>query len=201
MPSTANNISLAPGLSSFLKSLKGTSVESSIERLISCALPLPLPIHLLLTSAHHSLLKRRQIRNSRPCAYATVHLLLRIVAECRACSAQDLLTRIRHVGHRLITAQPREMVVGNIVRRVLGLIREVSEGEENDVDSSTAVTPRSMQLIPTTTFEDQVSPRTSQPLAPCAMEPLNQQTRACPHSAFHPDGDHRTTLLQAKITS
>lgn len=34
---------------------------------------------------------------------------------------------MRKVGQRLIAAQPREMAVGNIVRRVLGLIREVEE--------------------------------------------------------------------------
>ena len=41
--------------------------------------------------------------------------------------------RIRSVGRRLITAQPKEMVVGNIVRRILGLIREIAEdGAEQD---------------------------------------------------------------------
>jgi len=33
------------------------------------------------------------------------------------------------VGRRLMAAQPREMVVGNIVRRVLGLIRDEAEGD------------------------------------------------------------------------
>jgi translation initiation factor eIF-2B subunit beta len=38
-----------------------------------------------------------------------------------------LLERVRGVGRRLTAAQPREVVVGNIARRVLGLIREVVE--------------------------------------------------------------------------
>ena len=42
---------------------------------------------------------------------------------------------MRHVGKRLTAAQPREVVVGNIVRRVLGLIREVAE-ENGDVDTN-----------------------------------------------------------------
>jgi translation initiation factor eIF-2B subunit beta len=72
-------------------------------------------------------LKRRQIRNSRPCAIATTQLLLRIVAAAKTRDAASLIERVRKVGQRLIAAQPREMAVGNIVRRVLGLIREVEE--------------------------------------------------------------------------
>ncbi|KAH9876161.1 hypothetical protein J1614_004040 [Plenodomus biglobosus] len=96
----------APGLSSFLKSLKTTPVDPSVEHLIS-------------------LLKRCQIRNSRPCAIATTALLLRVVGEFKGRDAAKLIDRIRQVGRRLTSAQPREVVVGNIVRRVLGLVREV----------------------------------------------------------------------------
>ncbi|KZM19241.1 cellular metabolic process [Ascochyta rabiei] len=90
----------APGLSTFLKSLKTTPVDPSVEHLIS-------------------LLKRRQIRNSRPCAIATTALLLRVV------------------GRRLTSAQPREVVVGNIVRRVLGLVREVHDSLHRPTLAST----------------------------------------------------------------
>ncbi len=72
-----------------------------------------------------SLLKRRQIRNSRPCAVATTALLLRVVGEFKGRDPTRLLERIRQVGRRLTSAQPREVVVGNIVRRVLGLVREI----------------------------------------------------------------------------
>lgn len=96
----------APGLSSFLRSLKTTPVDPSVEHLIS-------------------LLKRCQIRNSRPCAIATTALLLRVVGEFKGRDAAKLIERIRQVGRRLTSAQPREVVVGNIVRRVLGLVREV----------------------------------------------------------------------------
>lgn len=40
------------------------------------------------------------------------------------------------MGQRLVAAQPREMAVGNIVRRVLGLVREVAE-DGVDMDAST----------------------------------------------------------------
>ncbi|KAF2467050.1 nagb/rpia/CoA transferase-like protein [Lindgomyces ingoldianus] len=110
-------VSVAPGLSSFLKSLKTTPVEPSIEHFIS-------------------LLKRRQIRNSRPCAIATTALLLRVVGEFKGRDAGKLVERIRQVGRRLTSAQPREVVVGNIVRRVLGLVREVVD-ENIDADTNT----------------------------------------------------------------
>lgn len=119
MPSTT--MAAQPGLSSFLKSLKQADVETSIENFIS-------------------LLKRRQIKNSRPCAIATTQLMLRVVATSRVREGASLIDRVRKVGQRLIAAQPREMAVGNIVRRVLGLIREV---EEEGADVSDAGQPTS----------------------------------------------------------
>ncbi|KAF2018186.1 translation initiation factor eIF-2B subunit beta [Aaosphaeria arxii CBS 175.79] len=109
---------VAPGLSSFLKSLKTTPVEPSVEHFIS-------------------LLKRRQIRNSRPCAIATTALLLRVVGEFKGRDAAKLVKRIREVGRQLTSAQPREVVVGNIVRRVLGLVREVVD---ENIDGETNAT-------------------------------------------------------------
>ncbi|TKA51264.1 hypothetical protein B0A49_12145, partial [Cryomyces minteri] len=93
MPSTT--VAVAPGLSSFLKDMKNHAVDANIERFIS-------------------LLKRRQIRNSRPCAIATATLLRNVVTEFREKDVVKLLDRIRRVGQRLTAAQPREMAVGNI---------------------------------------------------------------------------------------
>ncbi|XBQ86767.1 GCD complex subunit gcd7 [Aspergillus fumigatus] len=110
MPTTS--AALTPGLASFLKSLKTTPIDTSIDNLIS-------------------LLKRRQIRHSRSCATATAYLLLRVVSACRTTDAAKLIERVQSVGRRLVAAQPREMVVGNIVRRVLGLIRDEAEDERD----------------------------------------------------------------------
>ncbi|KAG4423045.1 hypothetical protein IFR04_003821 [Cadophora malorum] len=109
----------APNLSVFLKSLKAAPLESSIENLIS-------------------LLKRRQIQNSRPCAIATAHLLRRVVAKFKWTDIGKLLERIQEVGQRLIAAQPREMVVGNIVRRVLGMIRDEAKEDRAEDGSDSA---------------------------------------------------------------
>jgi translation initiation factor eIF-2B subunit beta len=88
---------------------------------------------LKLTDAR--LLKRRQIRNSRPCAIATINLLRQVVHSHRWTDVSKLIQRIKQVGQRLYAAQPRELVVGNIVRRVLGLIREEAE-DDRDGDAS-----------------------------------------------------------------
>jgi translation initiation factor eIF-2B subunit beta len=126
----------APNLGIFLKSLKTVSLESSIENLISSVLQCP-PCFQSLT--HSRLLKRRQIKNSRPCAMATAHLLLRVVAKFRWTDIGKLLERIQEVGQRLVEAQPREMVVGNIIRRILGMIRdEAKEDRTEDVSDSTS---------------------------------------------------------------
>ncbi|GAM84257.1 hypothetical protein ANO11243_022510 [Dothideomycetidae sp. 11243] len=115
----ANQIQTEPGLACFLKSLKHTEVERLIETFIS-------------------LLKRRQIKNSRPCAIATAQLLLKVVGVAKVKDAGALIERVRKVGVKLVAAQPREMAVGNIVRRVLGLIREVVEdgADSNAADYS-----------------------------------------------------------------
>lgn len=43
----------------------------------------------------------------------------------------QLLAQISTVGSRLVAAQPKEVAVGNIVRRVLGLIRDEAEEDRN----------------------------------------------------------------------
>ena len=69
---------------------------------------------------------------------ATAHLLLRVVAKFRWTDIGKLLERVQEVGQRLIDAQPREMVVGNIVRRVLGMIRDEAKEDREDASDSAA---------------------------------------------------------------
>ena len=65
-----------------------------------------------------------------------------MVGEFKGRDAAKLVERIRQVGRRLTSAQPREVVVGNIVRRVLGLVREVvDENADQTPTGSEANTP------------------------------------------------------------
>lgn len=85
------------------------------------------------------LLKRKQVKGSESCAIATAHILLQVVAKSKWSDVDQLLDNVQRVGVKLIQAAPRELAIGNIVRRVLGLIRdEASEdrnGNEFGVDS------------------------------------------------------------------
>ncbi|GAP85875.1 putative translation initiation factor eif-2b subunit beta [Rosellinia necatrix] len=102
-----------PSLEKFLDGLKSRAVESSVELLIS-------------------LLKRREIKGSEACATVTAHILLQVVARDKWDNVDQLLGRIQLIGRKLVAAQPHELVVGNIVRRVLGLIRDEASEDRND---------------------------------------------------------------------
>jgi translation initiation factor eIF-2B subunit beta len=54
-----------------------------------------------------------------------------VISACRTSEPVKLIERVQSVGRRLIAAQPREMVVGNVVRRVLGLIRDEAEDDRD----------------------------------------------------------------------
>jgi len=59
-------------------------------------------------------------------------LLVCVVERFDFKAVNELLEHVRCIGRRLTAAQPRELVVGNIIRRVLGLIREVTENSPNN---------------------------------------------------------------------
>ncbi|KAI1811560.1 initiation factor 2 subunit family protein [Poronia punctata] len=102
-----------PSLERFLDTLKSRPVEASVESLVS-------------------LLKRRQIKGSEACATATAHILLQVVARDKWANVDQLIGRIQLTGRKLVAAQPYELVTGNIIRRVLGLIRDEASEDRND---------------------------------------------------------------------
>ncbi|XP_034783939.1 translation initiation factor eIF-2B subunit beta [Acipenser ruthenus] len=63
-------------------------------------------------------------RGSGETARDTAFLLRKITAQARWNSAGDLMDIIRKEGRRMTAAQPSETTVGNMVRRVLKIIRE-----------------------------------------------------------------------------
>ncbi|OAA58942.1 translation regulator gcd7 [Niveomyces insectorum RCEF 264] len=105
----------APNLESFLHTKQ--PLEASIETAVA-------------------LFKRRQIRGPEPCALATAHVLSQVVAKSKWTDVDQLLDRVYQVGRKLVDAQPQELVVGNIVRRVLGLIRDEAEEDRNEAGNN-----------------------------------------------------------------
>ncbi|CAO3690720.1 hypothetical protein G6F70_000899 [Rhizopus microsporus] len=74
-------------------------------------------------------LKRRQIVGSFFVAKETATILRQVVSMSRWRDANTLIDIVTEIGIRLASAQPNELAVGNIVKRVLKVIREVSRGE------------------------------------------------------------------------
>ncbi len=58
-----------------------------------------------------------------------------MVETFRITDVSGLIERVQQVGQRLLAAQPREIAIGNIVRRVLGVIREEAD-EDRDAETS-----------------------------------------------------------------
>ncbi|XP_041359982.1 translation initiation factor eIF-2B subunit beta-like isoform X2 [Gigantopelta aegis] len=76
------------------------------------------------TEAFIQELKQQQMNGSYNIACRTVRLLVRIIAQTKWSSAKDLMDIIRNEGKRLMVIDPSETVIGNMVRRVLKIIRE-----------------------------------------------------------------------------
>ncbi|GME88883.1 hypothetical protein B5S31_g3416 [[Candida] boidinii] len=86
----------------------------------------------VLVETFVSKLKRRQITGSYQVALETCHLLMRVISSSRWNTPDEFIKLIRSVGSTLVRAQPREFSAGNIVRRVLAIIRD----EVNETHSS-----------------------------------------------------------------
>ena len=71
-----------------------------------------------------SQLKRRQVTGSYNVAIATCKFLMRVTSISRWNTAQEFITLLRLIGKKITDAQPREFSIGNIVRRVLALVRD-----------------------------------------------------------------------------
>jgi len=80
-------------------------------------------------------LKRRQLVGSSAVAQATLKLLIVVISKNNWTTSKQLLTLVKSVGQRLNLANPTELAVGNIIRRVLHIIREEFREAAGHVDS------------------------------------------------------------------
>ncbi|KAL1842157.1 hypothetical protein VTJ49DRAFT_5930 [Mycothermus thermophilus] len=125
-PSQAGHV---PTLDNLIKSFNDRPLEATIDSLIF-------------------LLKRRQIKGD-DCAKATAHILRQVVAKSKWTNVNQLLEKVRSDGTRLAQAAPLEPVIGNVVRRVLGLIRDEAAEDRNadDLASETASDIQDIQSL------------------------------------------------------
>ncbi|KAK2191519.1 hypothetical protein NP493_49g09056 [Ridgeia piscesae] len=68
--------------------------------------------------------KQGTIVGSFNVAYKTVGLMRRLIAQSKWHTAEDLMKLVKEEGKRLIEAEPSETAIGNMVRRVLKIVRE-----------------------------------------------------------------------------
>lgn len=89
------------------------------------------PEVLALVNPVVSDLKHHHVEKEKEIALAVAHLLMRVISAARWSNSYDLISLIRKVGTILDNAQPRQMITGNIIRRVLALTRDEIETENN----------------------------------------------------------------------
>ncbi|CAE7089771.1 unnamed protein product, partial [Rhizoctonia solani] len=85
-------------------------------------------------------LRRRQVSGAHDTAVETVLLLRQVVSTARFSSIEQLLSMLRSVGTRLVAAQPKEIAVGNMVRRVIHQVREEYLANTGGADQRPAAT-------------------------------------------------------------
>jgi translation initiation factor eIF-2B subunit beta len=75
-------------------------------------------------------LETREIQGSRRVAIETAYLLRNVISQTKWSDMNTLMNTIRTIGRRLIRAQLHELVVGNIVKRILKITRDVFSGKD-----------------------------------------------------------------------
>jgi translation initiation factor eIF-2B subunit beta len=81
-------------------------------------------------------LRRRELAGSFKVALATAELMKVVVSAAKWNSAQSVMEQVREIGKMLIDAAPLELAIGNIVRRVLSIIREEYLSFQRTVDAA-----------------------------------------------------------------
>lgn len=69
-------------------------------------------------------LRRRKLSGNIPCAKATLKVLFLLIGSCKFASTHIMMEALRSIGRLLLSVSPSELSIGNIIRRVLYLIRE-----------------------------------------------------------------------------
>uniref|UniRef100_A0A0B7AF08 Translation initiation factor eIF2B subunit beta n=1 Tax=Arion vulgaris TaxID=1028688 RepID=A0A0B7AF08_9EUPU len=69
-------------------------------------------------------LKKGSTEGSCNVAIKTINLLIRIISQTKFTNARDLLKHVRAEGRNIQAGDPSENIVGNMIRRVLKIIRE-----------------------------------------------------------------------------
>ncbi|KAK9862337.1 hypothetical protein WJX84_010757, partial [Apatococcus fuscideae] len=80
-------------------------------------------------------LRRRHVEGSLATGKRTAEVLRILITSQRHADAQSLLDDVRRVGVKIQSAKPLELAIGNMVRRVLHMIREVVQQVVQEAES------------------------------------------------------------------
>lgn len=80
----------------------------------------------------HPLASRRQLYGPLSTAKRTAEVIRAIIAGTKFESAEKMLADVKIVGHMMQNARPAELAIGNMVRRILHLIREEADQDVTD---------------------------------------------------------------------
>ena len=69
-------------------------------------------------------LKRKQLVGSYPCAKATIEIYKSLIGQCKFANVAQLIRAIKQLGITFCRVAPAELVIGNVVRRIIYMIRE-----------------------------------------------------------------------------
>ncbi|BFZ55124.1 GCD complex subunit gcd7 [Savitreella phatthalungensis] len=104
-----------------------------------------------------SRLRRRKLVGSEAVALETALLLRSVVSQAKWTHIEGLLSQVRAVGRRLERAQMREFSAGNVVRRVLKLIREEYADELAALEAGRQQQPRRRRVAKSESDENDES--------------------------------------------
>lgn len=97
--------------------------------------------------------KRHQVEADKDKALAVTQLLMKVISAARWTNPYDLIDVIRKVGVILQDARPKEIIPGNIVRRVLAIIRDEIETPEVPTNNPNNATGGSNGIMISSMFD------------------------------------------------
>ena len=120
-------------------------------------------------------LKQEKFNGSYDLAYKTINHLRKLIGQERWTHANELMNIVRCEGRRMVAVQPCEYVVGNMIRRVLKIIRE--ENVRLLGESEELVNKESLHMMISArkpSIEDQMYVKPLKELKTTVMEAINE---------------------------
>lgn len=92
-------------------------------------------------------LKRRQIEDSYEIALETLQILMRFLSASRWSNVHEMIELIRQLGNRLEKAHPTAFSCGNVIRRILAVLRDEIEEESKENNGEKTLPGQAEPLI------------------------------------------------------